>query len=79
MIRAKLLNQKYSVSKQIAYRKIEGKGLFLLPDDHFVQELNESGQYIWDMIMKKEALDKIVKKFSTVSSGILFGLFSHVL
>jgi hypothetical protein len=54
----------YQISQDIAHREIEGQILLLLPGSHYLYTLNESGQLIWEALLKKRKLPRIIADFA---------------
>ncbi|HYE74591.1 MAG TPA: PqqD family protein [Blastocatellia bacterium] len=58
------INAKYRAAESIAHREIEGQTLLLLPNSHVLYTFNESGKFVWNRILKKQSVAKIITDFA---------------
>lgn len=56
--------QAYAVAAGIAHRELKGQILFLRPGDRHLFTMNETGRFVWQLLLKRKTVDQIVRAFA---------------
>lgn len=58
------MTEKYILNPAVAMQEIQGRVMFLLPDEYQVLTLNASGKFIWRALMAGTPRAEIVQEFA---------------
>ena len=56
--------QAYAVATDIAHRELKGQILFLRPGDRHLFTMNETGRFVWQLLLKRKTVGQVVAAFS---------------
>ena len=54
----------YTITSGIAHRELKGQILFLRPGDRHLFTMNETGRFVWQLLLKRTTVDQAVRAFS---------------
>lgn len=64
MIEAELDGRLLRVNPQVAHRDVEGQTLFLLPEEHALHTLNDTGARVWHGLLEGQSIARIALMLS---------------
>jgi hypothetical protein len=54
----------YTLGKEVIHRELNGQIFFLLPGDRLLHTMNPAGEFVWNGILRKQPLPRIVTAFA---------------